>query len=219
VRGKFITFEGGEGAGKTTQIRLLAHRIRNETGVEIVTTREPGGTPFAERLRAFILSPSDAPPSARAEALLFYAARSDHLEHLIRPALERGAWVLCDRFMDSTRAYQGAAGSVPEAEITALEEIVIGSTRPDLTLVLDLEPTVGLARTRRRSQQAGDDPEGPDAFESRDIQFHAALRRAFERIAAAEPVRCLVLDASAPPEVISERVWQAVRERLKPGSA
>ncbi len=219
MRGRLITFEGGEGAGKSTQIRLLAARLRQHLGCDLVVTREPGGTPFAERLRQFLLTTSDAAPTARAEALLFNAARADHIERCIRPALARGAWVLSDRFMDSTRAYQGAAGAVPEAEIVALERLVVGADRPDLTLILDLDPAIGLARAKARAAEGDAQASPADTFEGRALAFHRALRDAFRHIAASEPRRCLLLDATEAAEVTADRIWQVVRERLLEESA
>lgn len=206
---RFITFEGGEGAGKTTQIARLAERLRAR-GEAVVTTREPGGSPRAEALRAAILSGEGKALGPFAEALLFAAARRDHLDETIRPALARGAIVLCDRFADSTRAYQGAAGAVPVAAIDALERWAIGDTRPDLTLVLDLPVETALARAAAR-RGAG---EGADRYEAEGRAFHERLREAFRGIAAAEPERCVLVDASGAPDVVAERVAAIVEARL-----
>src|SRR5690606_18081710 len=149
ARGKFITFEGGEGAGKSTQAQLLAERLKARD-IQVVLTREPGGSAFAEQVRELILGSNTADHGRLAEALLFSAARADHLERTIRPALEAGQWVICDRFADSTRVYQGVAGGLPKAIIEALERIVVDDTVPDLTIVLDLPATDGLARARGR---------------------------------------------------------------------
>ncbi|MEH3144109.1 MAG: dTMP kinase [Methylobacterium frigidaeris] len=223
--GAFITFEGGEGAGKSTQIARLAALLRPGPW-EVVTTREPGGTPRAERIRAALLAGAAKPYGPFAEALLFSAARLDHLHSLIRPALARGAVVLCDRFSDSTRAYQGAAssgaassgaagggaaGGVDEAGLAALERVVVGPTRPDLTLILDLPPETGLARAGRRARAAG---EGPDRFEAEALGFHQRLRAAFRAIAAAEPDRCVLIDAAAEPDAVAEAVRAAFASRL-----
>jgi dTMP kinase len=203
-RGRFITFEGGEGTGKSTQARLLADRLRPLVG-NVVLTREPGGSPGAEALRELLLNGEAERWSATAEALLMYAARADHLDRVIRPALSGSAWVVCDRFLDSTRAYQGAAGGAPQALIAALEAQVVGDARPDLTLVLDLPVEAGLERAFGRNMF--------DRFEARGQAFHERLRQAFLDIAAAEPARCRVIDASGPPEAVAEAVWAAVQER------
>lgn len=215
MRGRFITFEGGEGAGKSTQVRLLAERLARH-GIRTRTTREPGGSPFAEAARALVLDPGTAPKSALAAALLFYAARADHLEETIRPALDAGQWVLSDRFSDSTRAYQGAAGGVAAASLERLEAIVVGASRPDLTLLIDLDPAVGLARaTARRVGSAAVVPE-PDSFEERQLDFHTRLRAGFLELAAADPARIVVVDGAPAPGQIAEAVWGAVAARLGP---
>ncbi|GEP09490.1 dTMP kinase [Methylobacterium gnaphalii] len=208
--GVFITFEGGEGAGKSTQILRLAAHLRARTNREVVTTREPGGTPKAETIRQAVLAGAAKPYGAFAEALMFCAARIDHLDHLIRPALARGAVVLCDRFSDSTRAYQGAAGGVDEAALRDLDRVVVGETRPHLTLILDLPPETGLARARQR---AGDG-EGVDRFEAETLGFHQRLRAAFRAIAEAEPERCAVIDADALPEAVEAAIRAVVAARL-----
>ena len=207
ARGRFITFEGGEGAGKTTQIRRLAERLRASLG-EVVLTREPGGSPGAEALRALLVYGDTDRWSPLAEALILSAARTDHLIRLIRPALDRGAWVLSDRFTDSTRAYQGAAGGVPADVLLALERLVVADTRPDLTLVFDLPVENGLARAANRGG-------GEERFERKGHAFHERLRQGFLRIAREEPQRCVVLDAGRPVEEIGEQVWTTVIERLR----
>jgi dTMP kinase len=205
-RGLFITFEGGEGAGKSTQIRRLAARLE-ATEREVVVTREPGGSPGAEAIRGLLVSGAADRWSAVSEALLMNAARRDHVEKLITPALARGAIVLCDRFADSTRAYQGVAGGAPADFISALEAAAVGDCLPDLTLVLDLPVEVGLARA--------DTLGGREArFEGKGAVFHAAIRKAFLDIAAAEPARCVVIDASGSPEAVAEAVWMAVEKRV-----
>ena len=209
--GKFITFEGGEGAGKSTQARLLAERL-GASGRDVVVTREPGGAPCAEAIRRLLLSAGAIPADALTEALLFNAARADHLASLIRPALARGADVLCDRFADSTRAYQGAAGNLASATIEQLEAIVVGDTRPDLTLVLDLEPAAGLVRATVRRSSAGHI--GTDQFEGRGLGFHERLRQGFLAIAAAEPARCVVVPADGEPAAVAGHVWRAVAQRF-----
>ncbi|MDJ1156792.1 dTMP kinase [Chelatococcus sp. SYSU_G07232] len=214
TRGRFITFEGGEGAGKSTQVQRLMARL-DAAGIRAMATREPGGSPRAEEFRKVLLSGAAKELGPMAEALLFSAARSDHLEHTIRPALARGIWVVCDRFADSTRAYQGALGNLEPAVIRAMERIVVGSTYPDLTLILDLPPELGLARAEARRNARN---EGTDRFEAEDVGFHRVLRKAFLDIAEAEPERCVVIDASAAPEIVEERVWEAVKTRLAPAT-
>jgi dTMP kinase len=208
--GRFITFEGGEGAGKSVQARRLETRLK-AVGLEVLRTREPGGSPHAERLREIILSGFGKPFGAEGEALLFAAARIDHLDATIVPALERGRWVLSDRFADSTRAYQGVAGALPAAFIARLEEVVVGSNRPDLTLILDLPPEEGLQRAAMR-RGAG----GVDRFEAEGIAFHRTLRDAFLDIAASEPLRCAVIDARGTEDEVEAAIWRIVEARLDP---
>lgn len=212
MSGRFITLEGGDGAGKSTQAARLVERLQAR-GLEVVRTREPGGSPKAERIREVLLSGRAAGHGPMAEAILFSAARIDHLDTLIRPALARGAWVVCDRFADSTRAYQGATGRVPADRLSALERIVVGATRPDLTLLLDLPPEVGLARVRQRLV-AANDPGAPDRFEAEALAVQAARRRIFLEIAAADPARCVVIDATQDAETVADVIWQAVETRL-----
>ena len=215
--GKFITFEGGEGSGKSTQAQLLADRLRGR-GSDAVLTREPGGSPFAEQVRALILDPATAPHSALSEALLFYAARSDHLDTTIRPALAAGRWVICDRFSDSTRVYQGVAGGLAPAVLDRLESMIVAPTRPDLTLILDLPADAGLSRAadrRRANAVAGTQA---DAYEKRDLAFHERLRAGYAAIAKAEPQRCVLVDGTKPPDVIAAEVWAHVERRLLGGS-
>ncbi|MBB5751257.1 dTMP kinase [Prosthecomicrobium pneumaticum] len=209
MAGRFVTFEGGEGAGKTTQIRRLAARLEVE-GIAVVTTREPGGTPRAETIRDFILSGQARALGVEAEAALFAAARADHVATVIRPALAAGRWVLCDRFADSTRAYQGADGADPDF-LGALEAVAVGATRPDLTVVLDLPVEDGLARIAGRGG-------GPDRFEAETIERHRRRRAIFLEIAAREPQRCVVLDGRGSPEAVADAVWRTVRERLIEGA-
>jgi dTMP kinase len=208
-RGMFITLEGGEGAGKSAQSLALARRLR-ALGLEVVATREPGGSPRAEALRDVILSGAAAKLGPSGEALLFSAARIDHIDTRIAPALARGAWVVCDRFADSTRAYQGAAGRLDEAFIARLERVAVGDYRPDLTLMLDLPPEQGLARAARRRGAS----ERADRFEREGVAFHRTLRAAFLEIAREEPSRCVVLDASPDEATVAATVWGAVAERL-----
>jgi dTMP kinase len=211
--GRFITFEGGEGSGKSTQARNLAGRLR-ALDIEVVLTREPGGSPFAEALRGVILDPDTPPHSALSEALLFYAARADHLEKTIRPALNAGVWVICDRFSDSTRVYQSEAGGLPGQVFDALEEMVVTPTSPDLTLILDLPAELGLGRAEsRRIGDKGEDLEA-DAYEKRDLGFHWKLREAFAGIAKSEPQRCVLIDATLDEDAVAAAIWDAVQARL-----
>jgi dTMP kinase len=205
-RNRFITFEGGEGAGKSTQVDRLAARLRAR-GLEVVTTREPGGSPTAEKLRNIILSGQAKQFGAFAETTLFAAARLDHLKETIEPALKRGAWVICDRFMDSTRAYQGALGNLDPGVMRALEFVVVGDTKPGLTLLLDLPPEEGLKRAAKRSLGRR-----ADRFESEDIDYHRALRRAFLDIAQEDARRIHVIDAMRSPDEVAEAVWTDVAQ-------
>lgn len=208
--GRFITFEGGEGVGKSTQARRLADRF-SALGREVVATREPGGTPRAERLREMLLSGAAKRFGPFAETLLLASARADHVDKVIRPAIERGAVVLCDRFIDSTRAYQGAAGGVDQAAIRSLERIAVRGVTPNLTLIFDAPAASGLARARDRSG----DGAPADRFEAEEPGFHERLRQAFLDIARLERERCVVIDATADVEAVAGRVWDAVSERLR----
>ena len=201
-RGVFITFEGGEGVGKSTQLRRLAERLA-AAGREVVATREPGGSDGAEAVRALLVEGAADRWSPLAETLLLYAARADHLERLIRPALARGAVVISDRFADSPRAYQGAAGGVAPGFIDTVERTVLGETRPDLTLILDLPAERGLQRAAGRG--------GAEArFESKGLAFHQRLREGFLAVAAAEPGRCVVIDADRPVDQVADAIADAV---------
>jgi len=206
MRGKFLTLEGGEGAGKTTLIRALEAWLKDR-GIEVVITREPGGTPGAEQLRDILLKGATDRWSPVTEALLMYAARVDHVERLIEPALARGAWVISDRFADSTMAYQGTAGGVPVARIRQIHAAALGDFNPDLTLILDLDPRTGLERTVTRGEDA-------TRFERFDADFHARLRQAFLDIAKAEPERCSVLDAGESPDAVAAAARAAIETRL-----
>ena len=201
----FITFEGGEGAGKSTQIRLLATRLE-ALGRQVCLTREPGGAPEAEALRELLIHGGTDRWSAEAEALLNYAARDAHLRQTIRPALTRGEVVLCDRFMDSTRAYQAYAGGADMGLVDSLERAIVGPTRPSLTLIFDLDPALGLARAKERG--------GADRFERKGIAFHERLREGFRAIAAADPSRCVLIDASGSVEAIATDIAATVEARL-----
>jgi dTMP kinase len=211
MAGHFITFEGGEGAGKSTHVRRLAERLKSQTR-ELLVTREPGGTPEAEAVRGLLVSGEASRWTATAEALLNYAARETHLTQAIRPALERGAIVLCDRFMDSTRAYQGYAGDCAMNFIDALEEAIVGPTRPQLTLVFDLDPKVGLARAKGRKSDVAE-----DRYERKGASFHQRVREGFLAIARDHPKRCRVIDASRDVEAVSAEVWALVSEALGHG--
>jgi dTMP kinase len=215
VKGRFITFEGGEGAGKSTQIARLLTRLKDE-GVDAIATREPGGSQKAERIRESVLAGAAQSLGPFAEAIMFSAARIDHLRETIRPALARGLFVLCDRFADSTRAYQGALGDLDPALIRALERATIGDTRPDLTFVLDVPAEIGLARAAERRRAAG---KGADRFEGEGRAFHERLRQAFLAIAGDEPDRCLVIDAAREPDSVAEDIWRTVADRLLAGAA
>lgn len=206
--GAFITFEGGEGGGKSTQVQRLVETLRAR-GLEAVATREPGGSPNAEALRDVLLAGLVAPLGPAAEALIFSAARIDHIDNLIRPALKRGAFVVCDRFADSTRAYQGALGKLSESFIDGLEKVTIGGVRPDLTFVLDLPAEEGMARAGARRGQAA-----ADRFESEAIDFHKALRDSFRAIAAANPERCVLIDATRGIDEVAAEVWSHMRQRF-----
>lgn len=207
-RGRFITLEGGEGTGKSTQIRHLLARLES-VGVSAVHTREPGGSAGAERIRALILEAGQARFGPLTETLLFFAARNDHLDRLIRPALKAGTWVISDRFADSTRVYQGCMGSMDAGMLTDLETWVIGETKPDLTLILDLPAEIGIARAvARRGSVAA------DGFEAESLAFHRGLRNCFLDLATLEPHRCVLVDASGDESTVADRLWQVVSERL-----
>jgi dTMP kinase len=204
--GHFITFEGGEGSGKSTQAKRLAERLKLR-GHEVVLTREPGGSPGAEAIRHLLLSGIAKPLGPEAETFMFAAARDDHVSTLIRPALARGAWVICDRFIDSTRVYQGVLGNVDQRLIRALERLVTAETMPDLTLILDVPPEVGLSRAHGRG-------EGMDRFEAEHVEYHRLLREAYREIAEQEPERCVLIDGSPSADSIAVRIWMLVSERF-----
>lgn len=206
--GTFITLEGGEGSGKSTQLRAL-HTALQDAGKQVVCTREPGGSEGAEQIRALLVEGSADRWDAMTELLLLLAARRDHLRRLIIPALARGAWVLCDRFSDSTLAYQGAAGGLGRSTIEALSTLALGedSPKPDLTLILDLPVARGLARAQGRGGVE-------QRFEGRELAFHERLRTAFREIAEAEPARYAVIDATPTPESVSATIWATVHDRL-----
>jgi dTMP kinase len=207
-RGKFITFEGGEGSGKSTQIKMLAQRL-DTAGVRHVLTREPGGSPGAEIIRHVLLSGVGKLLGPEAETLLFAAARDDHVRTVILPALNQGSWVLCDRFFDSTRAYQGSLGQVSPDILNALQRVTIGDLKPDLTIILDVPVEVGMQRAAARR---GDST--ADRFESEDMTFHQGLRAAYRKIATEDPLRCVLIDATSDPDSVGQAIWSTVRERL-----
>jgi dTMP kinase len=210
VKGYFITLEGGEGAGKSTQAERLASHLRRE-GHEVIVTREPGGSPKADRLRNVILSGKVKPLGAMAETLLFCAARMDHLNTLIRPTLKRGGWVICDRFMDSTRVYQGAADGIDTQTLNTLERVVVQDTCPDLTLILDLPADIGLKRAQQRNAQKGI---AQDRFEGENLSYHHMLRDGFKKIIEAEPERCVNVNADASVAEVEMQIWQIVQKRF-----
>lgn len=207
MTGRFITFEGGEGAGKSTQARLLADALRLR-GLEVVVTREPGGTPGAEAIRALLLDANGTDWNLSAEALLFAAARSDHVAQLIRPALTRGAWVICDRFIDSSRAYQGGEGRLRDAEIMALHATGSGGFMPDLTVLVELSPQVAVQRLALR------DGDSSDRIGGRDSAFHLAVARRFAEIAEAEPGRIARIDGEGDLAKVHARIIATVDGRL-----
>lgn len=207
TQGRFITLEGGEGAGKSTQAALLADALR-AAGHEVVITREPGGTPGAEAIRHLLLDPQGTAWSLRSEALLFAAARANHVEVLIRPALARGAIVVCDRYIDSTRAYQGGEGRLPDEEIMAIHRLGTGLFMPDLTLLVEVDPATVATRLALR------DAAGSDRIGGRDAAFHAKVARRFADIAHAEPDRVARIDGNGSAAQVHTAVMQAVRNRL-----
>jgi dTMP kinase len=211
--GRFITFEGGEGTGKSNHSAMVAERL-NALGIPVKQTREPGGSPGAEIIRNVLLSGAAKKFGPDAEAILFAAARDDHLNLLIRPALERGQWVVCDRFIDSTRVYQGIVGHVPPPVIRALERIVVDDTVPDLTFVLDVPAEVGLRRAQERRGTAA-----ADRFEQETLSFHETLRQGFRAVATVETERCVLIDTMAPMPEVAELIWRVVQERLLPAKA
>jgi len=204
--GRFITLEGGEGAGKTTQVRLLVDRLVAR-GIAAITTREPGGAPGAEDIRQLLVSGDTARWQPMTEALLHTAARVEHVANLVRPALVAGTWVISDRYVDSTRAYQGSAQGVGAEAVLALHDLALGGLMPDLTLVLDLPVEQGLARARNR---AG----GEDRYERMGAAFHAHLRDAFQAMAKAEPQRCFLVDAAGDVDTVAARLWSILASRF-----
>ena len=201
MRGKFITIEGTEGVGKTTNIQFIESWMKSNN-LPYALTREPGGTPLAEQIRELLLAPREESVCSTAELLLMFAARAQHLNQLIEPMLEEGAWVLCDRFTDATYAYQGAGREMRDDLISELEVLVQGSLRPDLTLILDIPVEVGLQRASERST--------PDRFELERIEFFQRVRNRYLQIASDNPQRCVVIDASQPLDVVQQQIETAL---------
>jgi len=204
--GRFITFEGGEGAGKSTQVGRLLERLR-ALDIDVMKTREPGGSEGAEEIRNIALNGDAGRWSPLTETMLMFAARCDHLEKTIRPALDAGRWVVCDRFADSSRAYQGAGGGAPAEFIETLDAAIVGATQPDLTLIFDLPVEVGLERAFGRGLFE-------TRFESKGLEFHERLRRRFLEIAEENADRCVIIDAVGDEDTVAARVWAAVEGRL-----
>lgn len=209
---RFITFEGGEGVGKSTQIKRLMANL-NRAGVPVVRTREPGGTPKAEAIRSFILQGRCQDWGPGAEAVLFAAARLDHVEALIAPSLEAGKWVLSDRFADSTRAYQGLTGGVPELLIDGLEALALGGRSPDLTFVMDMDPKDAFERVARKAEEEGV-PVIKDRFEKETLDWHRKLREGYLEIARRNQGRCIVIDAGGNEDEIEAKIWATLSERF-----
>ncbi|MDB5541191.1 MAG: Thymidylate kinase [Devosia sp.] len=209
---RFITFEGGEGVGKSTQVKRLLVRL-NRMDIEAVRTREPGGTPKAEAVRAFILQGRSEPWGPGAEAVLFAAARYDHVSSLIAPSLNSGKWVISDRFHDSTRAYQGLTGGVDDKLIRGLEVLALDGHQPDLTFILDMDPAAAFARVNSRQLERALAETG-DRFEKEDLDWHRRLREAFIAIAKANPERCIVLPAGQSEDALEQEVWDTLTRRF-----
>ena len=205
-RAPFITFEGGEGTGKSTQIQLLSQRLQG-CGRSVVATREPGGSVGAEDIRQLLVTGTPERWSPLTEVLLNYAARQEHLEQTIRPALTRGDWVLCDRFSDSTLAYQGYAGGVDHKILKQLDDVIVNDWTPDLTFILDLDPAEGLRRAGVRGDQE-------NRFEQKGLLYHQDIRDAFLKIAGSHPDRCHVIDADGPVDQVADQIWQLVTARF-----
>lgn len=205
ARARFITLEGGEGAGKTSNLQFITQRLQ-EHGIEFVVTREPGGTPLAEEIRALLLGHHDERMCEMTELLLIFAARAQHLNQVIRPALEAGKWVVSDRFTDATYAYQGGGRGLNQQTIASLESLVQGQLRPDLTLILDLPPHVGLERARKRASL--------DRFEQEKLEFFDRVRDSYRQRAAIEPGRCMLIDASRSLDQVQKDVLLALENVL-----
>lgn len=212
MSGKFITFEGPEGSGKSTHARRVAEQLRAR-GLTVLQTREPGGTPTGEAIRGILQHDhAGESPVARTELLLFCASRAQLVEQVIAPALARGAWVICDRFADSTLAYQGYGRGFDLAELRAINAFATGGLKPDLTLLLDLDTDAGMARVRERHAVDGHQP---DRIEREALAFHRKLRQGFLELAQAEPGRFCVIDTRPPQEMVAETVWRAVETLIE----
>jgi len=205
-QGRFISFEGGEGTGKSTQVRRLAAALEKH-GISCVITREPGGSPGAEEIRKLLVNGEPGRWEALTETLLLYAARADHVARTIKPAMEQGRWVLCDRFADSSWAYQGVGRGLDRETVRRIESVAIGDFKPELTLVLDLPAEEGLRRADARAS-------AESRFEQFDVDFHERLRQAFLEIAKRAPDRCRVIDASADENTVAQAIWKAVAARF-----
>lgn len=212
MQARFITFEGGEGVGKSTQIQRLVANL-NKHGVEAVRTREPGGTPRAEAIRSFLLQGKSEEWGPSAEAILFAAARLDHVNAMIRPNLESDKWVLSDRFHDSTRAYQGLNGGVPTKLISALEQLALNGTTPDMTLLIDMDPELAFERVRKRAAEDGLDLP-PDRYEKENLDWHRQLRKNFLDIAKRDADRFVVIDGDKSANDLETAIWAAVENRF-----
>ena len=206
-RGFFISFEGGEGCGKTTQIQRLANHIENISTISFVVTREPGGVPAAELIRDILVNGDAKTWRPTTEGLLMCAARHEHVEQIIRPALIQNKLVISDRFIDSTTVYQGIVGGVSADAIAAMNEIACGDIFPDVTIILDIDSQIGLSRARLRG-------DGEDRFEAKGIAYHEKVRAGFLEIAANSPSRCVVINANRTPDEISKNIWQVVHPYL-----
>ena len=206
--GKFITFEGGEGTGKTTQSKHLARKLMDR-GLHVMNTREPGGSQLAERIRKALLTGIDERFGPFADALLFSVARDDHLTKIVRPALSAGSWIICDRFTDSTRAYQGMLGGVSSEVLVSLEELIVRNTKPDCTIILDMPAEKSLTRVKARNN--GKDS---DRYDMMDVNYHKQIRDAFIDISKRDPDRCIVVDASGTQAHVANKIWQAVQNKF-----
>jgi dTMP kinase len=209
---RFITFEGGEGVGKSTQVKRLVAAL-GRRGITAVRTREPGGTPKAEAIRSFILQGKSESWGVGAEAVLFAAARFDHMTQLIAPSLKAGKWVISDRFHDSTRAYQGLTGGVDDELISRLEALALDGHTPDLTLILDMDPARAFERVAQRALEEGT-PGAVDRFEKEDLDWHRRLRDAFLAIAQANAERCVIINADCAEDSLEEQIWAVVSGRF-----
>lgn len=215
MTGLFITFEGGEGAGKTTQINKLASSL-TEAGHKVITTREPGGTPEAEKIRDFVVQRDGGDWSPMAETLLFFAARIMHVEKVIQPTLDNGKIIICDRFTDTTRAYQGYGHGLDLDKIENLKQSVLGDLEPDITFILDIAPKAGLERSEKRlAAEALNIRQKEDRFENLELKFHERLRNGFLEIAKNNPDRCILIDATQDMKNITKTILETVNKKLK----